>query len=172
MSCFLVTWCRRSSPCSGDGSQTRDFRSFPEHFRRTRCIWRDGRKRRQRRKIQTKKTRSVLKYCLGLISPQCPTIYRRHKTRHPGAELSRHESICIEEWKKRLPNMNGQRLSRQAWIGNHCRCPALLPLTSDFYPNRRTLDSDYLEYNYKLYIEEEEDFTEEKRNFDWGKQER
>ena len=51
-------------------------------------------------------------------------------------------------------------------------CPALLPLTSDFYPNRRTLDSDYLEYNYKLYIEEEEDFTEEKRNFDWGKQER
>lgn len=51
-------------------------------------------------------------------------------------------------------------------------CPALLPLTSDFYPNRRTLDSDYVEYNYKLYIEEEEDFTEEKRNFDWGKQER
>ena len=51
-------------------------------------------------------------------------------------------------------------------------CPALLPLTSDFYPNKKTLDSDYLEYNYKLYIEEEEDFTEEKKNFDWGKPER
>ena len=51
-------------------------------------------------------------------------------------------------------------------------CPALLPLTSDFYPNGKTLDSDYLEYNYKLYIEEEEDFPEEKKNFDWGKQER
>ena len=51
-------------------------------------------------------------------------------------------------------------------------CPALLPLTSDFYPNSKTLDSDYLEYNYKLYIEEEEDFPEEKKNFDWGKQER
>jgi len=50
-------------------------------------------------------------------------------------------------------------------------CPALLPLTSDFYPNKKTLNSDYLEYNYKLYIEEEEDFTEEKKNFDWGKQE-
>ena len=51
-------------------------------------------------------------------------------------------------------------------------CPALLPLTSDFYPNSKTLDSDYLEYNYKLYIEEDEDFPEEKKNFDWGKQER
>lgn len=51
-------------------------------------------------------------------------------------------------------------------------CPALLPLTSDFYPNKKTLDSDYVEYNYKLYIEEEENFTEEKKNFDWGKQER
>ena len=44
-------------------------------------------------------------------------------------------------------------------------CPALLPLTTDFYPNKKTLDADYLEYNYKLYIEEEEDF-------DWLKQER
>lgn len=37
-------------------------------------------------------------------------------------------------------------------------CPALLPLTTDFYPNKKTLDADYLEYNYKLYIEEEEEF--------------
>ena len=51
-------------------------------------------------------------------------------------------------------------------------CPALLPLTTDFSPNRKTLDSDYLEYNYKLYIEEEEDFTDEKKNSDWGKQDR
>lgn len=51
-------------------------------------------------------------------------------------------------------------------------CPALLPLTSDFYPNKKTLESDYLEYNYKLYIEEEEDFTDERKNSDWGKQER
>ena len=51
-------------------------------------------------------------------------------------------------------------------------CPALLPLTTDFSPNKKTLDSDYLEYNYKLYIEEEEDFTEERKNSGWGKQER
>lgn len=51
-------------------------------------------------------------------------------------------------------------------------CPALLPLTTDFYPNKKTLDSDYLEYNYKLYIEEEDEFTDEKKNSDWGKQER
>lgn len=51
-------------------------------------------------------------------------------------------------------------------------CPALLPLTTDFSPSKQTLDSDYLEYNYKLFIEEEEDFTEEKKNSDWGKQDR
>ena len=51
-------------------------------------------------------------------------------------------------------------------------CPALLPLTTDFYPSKKTLDSDYLEYNYKLYIEEGEDFPDEKKNSDWGKQER
>lgn len=51
-------------------------------------------------------------------------------------------------------------------------CPALLPLTSDYSPNRQTLDADYLEYNYKLFIEEEEDFTDEKKISDWGKQER
>jgi len=49
-------------------------------------------------------------------------------------------------------------------------CPALLPLTTDFSPNKKTLDSEYLEYNYKLYIDEEEDFMEEKKNSDWGKQ--
>ena len=51
-------------------------------------------------------------------------------------------------------------------------CPALLPLTTDFSPNKKTLDSEYLEYNYKLYIDEEEDFMEEKKNSDWGKQDR
>lgn len=51
-------------------------------------------------------------------------------------------------------------------------CPALLPLTTNFSPNKKTLESDYLEYNYKLFIEEEEDFTEEKKNSDWGKQDR
>lgn len=48
-------------------------------------------------------------------------------------------------------------------------CLVLLFLMLDFYLNRRILDLDYVEYNYKLYIEEEEDFIEEKRNFDWGK---
>jgi len=48
----------------------------------------------------------------------------------------------------------------------------LLPLTTDFSPNKKTLDSEYLEYNYKLYIDEEEDFMEEKKNSDWGKQDR
>ena len=50
--------------------------------------------------------------------------------------------------------------------------PALLPLTTDFSPGKMTPDADYLEYNYTVYIEEEEDFTEEKKNSDCGKQDR
>ena len=51
-------------------------------------------------------------------------------------------------------------------------CPALLPLTTDFSPSKKTLDTNYLEYNYTVYIEEDEDFTEDKKNSDWGKQDR
>lgn len=51
-------------------------------------------------------------------------------------------------------------------------CPALLPLTTDFSPSKKTLDTNYLEYNYAVYIEEDEDSTEDKKNSDWGKQDR
>lgn len=50
-------------------------------------------------------------------------------------------------------------------------CPALLPLTSYFSPSKQTLENDYLESNYNLLIEEEEEYTEEKKTSGWGKQE-
>lgn len=45
-------------------------------------------------------------------------------------------------------------------------CPALLPLTTDYCPDKKTLESDYVESNYKLFIEEEEDLADELRGHD------
>ena len=45
-------------------------------------------------------------------------------------------------------------------------CPALLPLTTDYCPSKKTLEADYLEFNYKLFIEEEEDLADEMREQD------
>lgn len=45
-------------------------------------------------------------------------------------------------------------------------CPALLPLTTDICPSKKTLESDYVESNYKLFIEEEEDLADEMRGHD------
>ena len=50
--------------------------------------------------------------------------------------------------------------------------PGLLPLTSDFCPSKKALDADYLEYNYRLFIDEEEDDGDERQNAEWGKQDR
>ncbi|XP_015779436.1 PREDICTED: LOW QUALITY PROTEIN: DEP domain-containing protein 5-like [Acropora digitifera] len=45
-------------------------------------------------------------------------------------------------------------------------CPALLPLTTDYCPSKKALESDYVESNYKLFIEEEEDLADEMRGHD------
>ena len=45
-------------------------------------------------------------------------------------------------------------------------CPALLPLTTNYCPSKKTLESDYVESNYKLFIEEEEDLADEMRGHD------
>ena len=52
-------------------------------------------------------------------------------------------------------------------------CPALLPLTTDYMPSKKTLDSNYEESNYTLPIDEV-DFRDERKNSnsDWGEQER
>ena len=36
--------------------------------------------------------------------------------------------------------------------------PALLPLTTNYYPDKRTLNTSYLEYNYELLIDFDEDY--------------
>ena len=35
--------------------------------------------------------------------------------------------------------------------------PACLPLTSEFHPDKRTLNSEYVEYNYEIYADEDMD---------------
>ncbi|XP_068748692.1 GATOR1 complex protein DEPDC5-like [Montipora capricornis] len=51
-------------------------------------------------------------------------------------------------------------------------CPALLPLTTDYMPSKKTLDSNYEESNYTLPIDEV-DFRDERKNSnsDWGEHE-
>ena len=51
--------------------------------------------------------------------------------------------------------------------------PACLPLTSEFCPDKRTLNSEYLEYNYELCIEDDFYYGNEKKSSqDSGKQDR
>ena len=94
MSCFLVTWCRRGSPCSGNGSQTRDFRSFPEHFRRTRCIRRDVRKRRQRRRYRRRDHIQFWNVASVSFRPSVPrfTHVTKHDTQAPNS-ASTYQSV-------------------------------------------------------------------------------